>query len=276
MMSVSFSASAQYLRGDVDEDGNVRIEDVTTLIDYLLTGVWPGEEDTPQTKIITVNGVSFTMVEVKGGTFMMGATDEQGADADEYEYPVHQVTLSSYYIAQTEVTRDLWQAVMGDSYSGDMTCPVTLVSWRECQEFITALNVMTGLNFRMPTEAEWEFAARGGNKSKGYKYSGSNRITDVAWYNGNNSGSVHPVATKGPNELGLYDMSGNVREWCADISGDYSDEAQVDPLGPDEGGYWRILRGGAFNEGAKKCRVSYRTDFDSGNINGNIGMRLAL
>ena len=276
MSVVALNSSAQYLRGDADEDGSVGISDVTALIDYLLSGSWPGEGDAPQTKVVTVNGVSFTMVEVKGGTFMMGATQEQGSDADEYEYPVHQVTLSSYYIGQTEVTKELWQAVMGDTYSGDLTRPITLVSWGRCQEFITALNAMTGLNFRMPTEAEWEFAARGGNKSKGYKYSGSNRITDVAWYNGNNSGATHPVATKAPNELGIYDMSGNAREWCADISGDYSSDPQVDPLGPDQGGYWRILRGGGFDEGAKNCRVSYRIGFDSGNYTGSVGLRLAL
>ena len=275
MMSVSFSASAQYLRGDVDEDGNVRIEDVTTLIDYLLTGVWPGEEDTPQTKTITVNGVSFTMVVVEGSTFTMGGTDEQGDDAYEDEYPVHQVTLSSYYIAQTEVTKELWQAVLGGSFSGDMNCPVAGVNWTRCQEFITTLNAMTGLNFRMPTEAEWEFAARGGNKSKGYKYSGSNRITDVAWYSGNNTGSLHPVATKGPNELGLYDMSGNASEWCADVRGDYNEGAQTDPLGP-ETGYYRIFRGGCYEDGAKSCRVSYRDSYPYEGSKRGLGLRLVL
>ena len=146
----------------------------------------------------------------------MGATPEQGSDAWDNEKPSHYVTLSSYYIGETEVTAELWQAVMGinpSNFSGSLR-PVECVSWNECQEFVTRLSSLTGENFRLPTEAEWEFAARGGKKSQGYKYSGSNTIGDVAWYSDNSNSETHNVAQKLPNELGLYDMSGNVWEWC--------------------------------------------------------------
>ena len=163
-----------------------------------------------------VNGVSFEMVRVEGGTFHMGATSEQKDEAWDREKPVHSVTLSSYYIGKTEVTQALWQAVMGSNPSNfkGSNLPVECVCWNDCQEFIQKLNSLTGRNFRLPTEAEWEFACRGGNNSRGYKYSGSNNLGSVAWYDDNSGGQTHPVATKAPNELGIYDMSGNVWEWC--------------------------------------------------------------
>ena len=185
LMLASFTAGVEYQRGDVNQDGNVSIGDVTCLIDYLLSGAWPEESVTPQTETFTVNGVSFTMVTVEGGTFTMGATAEQGDDAYSDESPTHQVTLSSYGIGQTEVTQALWQVVMGSNPSlcqGDQNRPVEQVTWEDCQTFISKLNELTGKQFRLPTEAEWEFAARGGNKSQGYKYAGSNTIDDVAWY----------------------------------------------------------------------------------------------
>lgn len=166
---------------------------------------------------LTVNGIKYNMVWVDGGTFRMGATSEQGSDADSDadsdEKPVHSVTLSSYYIGKTEVTQALWKAVMGSNpsyFEGD-DLPVEQVSWDDCQEFIRKLNSLTGQNFRLPTEAEWEFACRGGNNSRGYKYSGSNYIDNVAWNWDNSGKKTHPVATKSPNELGIYDMSGNVQ-----------------------------------------------------------------
>ena len=226
---------------------------------------------------ITVNGVSFNMVRVDGGTFMMGATSEQGADADNDEKPAHQVTLSTYSIGETEVTQALWQAVMGSNpsrFKGD-NLPVEKVSWDDCQTFIQKLNQLTGRRFRLPTEAEWEYAARGGSKSRGYKYSGSNNINDVAWYDDNSSSKTHPVKTKQANELGLYDMSGNVWEWCQDWYGSYSGGSQTNPTGPSSGSD-RVSRGGGWGSLAGYCRVSNRYYNSPGDALNYLGLRLAL
>ncbi|MDY4891115.1 MAG: SUMF1/EgtB/PvdO family nonheme iron enzyme, partial [Prevotella sp.] len=228
-------------------------------------------------KTFTVKGVTFTMVAVEGGTFMMGATSEQVSDADSDEKPVHQVTLSSYYIGQTEVTQALWEAVMGKNPSwvkGDNK-PVEQVSWNDCQDFVRKLSNLTCKRFRLPTEAEWEYACRGGKKSRGYKYSGSNTIRDVAWYIGNSSDGTHPVATKSPNELGIYDMSGNVWEWCQDWKGSYSSAAQTNPTGASSGS-GRVNRGGSWFSSAKYCRSSYRSNHTPGGRDYYLGLRLAL
>ena len=222
-------------------------------------------------KVFTVNGVSFKMIAVKGGTFQMGSDD-----GFEWEKPVHQVTLSDYYIGETEVTQELWSAVMGSNpsyFTGNMQRPVEWVSWNDCQTFISKLNQLTGETFRLPTEAQWEYAARGGNKSKGYTYSGSNVIDDVAWCGYNSGEMTHPVKTKAPNELGIYDMSGNVWEWCSDRYGSYSSAAQTDPTGSSTGSD-RVRRGGGRSGLATCCRVAYRgrTPADS---NGYLGLRLA-
>ena len=227
--------------------------------------------------IFTVNGVSFEMAHVEGGTFRMGATSEQKDDADSDEKPVHSVTLSSYYIGKTEVTQALWQAVMGSNPSdikGD-NLPVECVSWNDCQEFIQKLNSLTGRNFRFPTEAEWEFACRGGNNSRGYKYSGSNNLGSVAWYDGNSGFQTHPVATKTPNELGIYDMSGNVWECCSDWYADYTSYSQTDPTGPRRGSR-RVRRGGSRNDVAWYCRSSIRNSNDPADRIPILGLRLAL
>ena len=232
----------------------------------------------PVNPTIIVNGVSFTMIAVEGGTFQMGATSEQGSDAGSDEYPVHSVTLSDYYIGETEVTQELWEAVMGSNpsyFSGNPQRPVEKVSWNDCQEFITRLNELTGKNFRLPTEAEWEYAARGGNESQGYKYSGSNTIGNVAWYRDNSSSATHNVKTKSPNELGIYDMSGNVWEWCEDRYGSYSSGSQTNPTGPSSG-FSRVLRGGSCYSYAKGCRVSLRGSRDSDTRFNGSGFRLAF
>lgn len=217
------------------------------------------------------------MVMVEGGTFTMGATSEQGSDAFSGEEP-HQVTLSDYIIGKTEVTQEQWEAVMGSNpscFKGN-NLPVEQVSWNDCQEFIKRLNSLTGLIFRLPTEAEWEYAARGGAKSSGYKYSGSNDIAAVAWYtNTTNDAGTKPVATKAPNELGLYDMTGNVWEWCSDWYGDYCSSHQTNPTGSSKGSY-RVFRGGGWGSDARLCRVSNRSNFNPSNSSNILGLRLAL
>jgi len=228
-------------------------------------------------RTFTVNGVSFEMVAVKGGTFTMGCTSEQGSDCYNDEKPAHSVTLSDYCIGKFEVTQELWQAVMGknpSNWKGDKL-PVESVSWNDVQEFITKLNQKTGANFRLPTEAEWEYVARGGNKSNGYKYSGSNSIDNVAWYTSNSGSKTHQVGTKAPNELGIYDMSGNVWEWCQDGYGSYSSGNQTNPTGPSSGSY-RVNRGGCWSYNARGCRVSSRRNNPPDSRFPNLGFRLVL
>jgi formylglycine-generating enzyme required for sulfatase activity len=290
----SESAISSTTNADTNSDGVIGIADVTSIIDYILTGgIWPWDEPQPVTETFTVNGVTFTMVAVEGGTFTMGATAEQGSDAWQEEKPAHQVTLSSYCIGQTEVTQALWQAVMGSNpsyfnggnYGTNLQRPVEQVSWNDCQTFITKLNQMTGKTFRLPTEAEWEFAARGGKLSQGYKYAGSNTIGDVAWHmdnipsqtEGNAGYGTQTVATKAPNELGLYDMSGNVFEWCQDWYSDvyYSSSPSTNPTGPTSGSF-RVLRGGGWGNDARHCRVLNRDSNSLSRRNSSIGLRLAL
>ena len=241
---------------------------------------------TPKTdQTFTVNGISFKMVYVQGGTFTMGCTSEQGGECDVDEKPSHQVTLSDYWIGETEVTQALWEAVMGSnpsSFKGDNR-PVEKVSWDDCQEFIRKLNALTGKTFALPTEAQWEYAARGGNKSRHCKYAGSNTIGDVAWYRENcyDKGSsspdygTHPVKGKQANELGLYDMSGNVWEWCSDWEGEYSSSSQTNPTGPSSGSR-RVYRGGGWCGYAWGCRVSDRNYDAPDNRSNYLGFRLSL
>ena len=205
------------------------------------------------------------MVFVRGGTFTMGCTPEQGNDCSNIEKPAHQVTLNDFYIGKYEVTQAEWQAVMGNNpsdYNGNNLPnePVDSVSWDDAQEFIKRLNVITGDNYRLPTEAEWEYAARGGNQSKGYKYSGSNDIGEVAWYGENSGKKVHPVGTKGANELGIHDMTGNVMEWVLDWIGDYSSTAQTNPQGPSSN-IDKVMRGGHWNGDARFSRISSRSSY---------------
>ena len=217
------------------------------------------------------------MVFVKGGTFTMGATAEQGSDASSNEKPTHSVKLSDFYIGKYEVTQAQWKAVMGtnpSNWKGD-NLPVENVSWNDVQEFITKLNAQTGKKYRLPTEAEWEYAARGGNQSKGYKYSGSNSISNIAWYDANSNKMTHIVGQKSPNELGIYDMSGNVWEWCQDWLGNYNSSFQTNPIGPSSGSY-RVLRGGSWSYIARTCRVSIRGYSKPADRYNRHGFRLAL
>lgn len=245
----------------------------------------------------TVNDVSFKMVFVQGGTFQMGS--ESG---DDDEKPVHSVTVSDFYMGEFEVTQDLWQAVMGsDIYkqrdiavvcnklsNSHPMCgvgalyPMYYVSDSEAEEFCSILNRLlqdklpAGYRVALPTEAEWEYAAKGGEKSKSSAYAGSRNISDVAFYDGNYNGSTHQVGLKLPNELGLYDMSGNVCEWCADWADSYGDTPQTNPMISFLTNRGRIVRGGGFGNNASECRVTKRSAFRSGTRIFCIGFRLAL
>ena len=227
--------------------------------------------------IFNVKGVTFNMIYVEGGTFMMGAM-ESDKQAHANEKPAHKVTLTyDYYIGQTEVTQALWQAVMGNNPStmiGD-NLPVNNVLWEDADAFAKRLSLLTGCSFHLPTEAEWEFAARGGNKSQGYLYAGSNNIQEVAWYGSNSGNTTQPVGTKQPNELGIYDMSGNVIEWCSDWLGPYSAEAQVNPIGPATGAY-HVYCGGCWYLPANVCRCTHRRQTTAGYGEAAVGLRVAL
>lgn len=226
----------------------------------------------------TVNGVSFNMIFVEGGSFMMGATQEQETEARDDEKPVHHVTLSSYYIGQFQVTQALWKAVMKNnpSYFKGNTLPVENMPYDQCNTFIQKLNELTGEHFRLPTEAEWEFAARGGRYSQGFKYSGSNILSDVAWFTENSDDKTHPVGKKQSNELGIYDMSGNVREWCKDWYGSYDNIPKTNPKGPSKGNC-HVYRGGNYLLSNDYCRVTSRCDFAPYESGSDFqGFRLAL
>ena len=228
---------------------------------------------------IPVNSnVYVELVKVEAGSFNMGATLEM-QEPYRNEKPVHRVTLTNnYYIGKYEVTQALWQAVMGSNPSqikGD-NLPVETVDWNDCQGFISKLNAMTGKRFRLPTEAEWEYAARGGKKSRGYQYSGSNTLGDVAWYDGNSGFKTHAVGTKQPNELGIYDMAGNVLEWCQDRYGSYSSSPQTNPTRA-VGGAGRVNRGGSLADPARDCRTSFRSTLVTSDIRSSVlGLRLVL
>ena len=251
---------------------------VGSLVTGLTGEVLEGAQPESKNRLIQVGNVQFEMVYVEGGTFRMGATEEQGKDAYDSEKPVHRVTLASYLIGKHEVTQALWKEVMGSNPSYNKQgrdYPVEYVSWDDCQEFVKKLNARTGMKFRMPTEAEWEYAARGGNRSKGYKYAGSDNLDEVGWYKDNSGYHTHPVGLKKPNELCLYDMSGNVWEWCQDWYGDYTNEAQTNPAGPQSGGF-RVLRGGSDWYDARDCRVSGRFNGGPGLRYDSRGLRLVL
>ncbi len=224
-----------------------------------------------------VKGVTFKMIYVEGGTFMMGS-DAPDAEAD--EQPVHEVTLSDYYIGQTEVTQHLWKAVMGDENNPSATkgnnLPVTNITWDEAQQFVERLSELTGMRFRLPTEAEWEYAARGGQRSKGYTYAGSNNIDEVGWYNGNSSNKTHAVGQKQPNELGIYDMTGNVWEYCYDWHMPYSAQAQTNPTGAATGDK-HVLRGGCYHYDSKNCTNTTRHSYYTPDKGGaSTGLRIVL
>lgn len=221
---------------------------------------------------VTVGDVSFKMIYVEGGTFRMGKSTNGN-----HVTPVHDVTLDSFFIAETQVTQALWQALMENNpsfYKGEQR-PVESVSWVDCQEFIKKLNELTGLKFRLPTEAEWEFSAKGGNKSKGYRYSGGMLPWRVAWYKDNSGDKTHPVKELAPNELGIYDMGGNVMEWCSDVYGAYPSTPQVNPKGAEVGDA-RVLRGFGFDHFELFLNVVLRSHCTFTYVSNDVGLRLAL
>lgn len=294
----TYSAPLQKVSGDVGKGVTAGhktiIWDVLSEVENLVCSNLIFKVITGDNETFVVNGVTFEMVYVEGGTFMMGGTKEQGSDAESDEKPIHSVKLSSFYIGKYEVTQGLWNAVMetnvfqqrdkanpswgffglGDDY------PMYYVSWDECKTFILRLNQLLssqldGRQFALPTEAQWEYAARGGNKSMGYKYAGSNIIDEVAWYKTNSNNKTHKVGTKIPNELGLYDMSGNIWEWCMDWYGSYSSGSLTNPahafFGSD-----RVFRGGGWSGIAKYSRVSDRTKLSPSSRGNDLGLRLVL
>jgi formylglycine-generating enzyme required for sulfatase activity len=221
----------------------------------------PKLTDLSPEKQAIIKRMAENMLLVDGGTFTMGCTAEQGNDCLNDEKPAHQVSVSRYYIGKYEVTQEEWNAVLDEnpSHFQGAQRPVENVSWNDVQRFIERLNMLTGMQYRLPTEAEWEYAARGGKMSKGNVYSGSQTIDSVAWYSLNAVKQTHKVGGRQPNELGLYDMSGNVWEWCADWYGDtyYAGSESSNPPGPGKGAT-HVLRGGSWNDNPVNCRVSNR------------------
>lgn len=230
-----------------------------------------------QLDTIMVNGVSFCMVEVDGGSFMMGCASKRSKNCSRDEKPLHSVMLNDYYIGETEVTQELWETVMGynPSHFVGKDRPVEQVSWEDAQDFIAKLNKLTGKIFRLPTEAEWEFAAKGGTKTQGYKYSGSNKIKKVACFVKTSNRESASVKSRKPNELGIYDMSGNVKEWCSDWKAPYSSSEEKNPTGA-EVGTLRILRGGGWINDDKDCRVINRDGGKPEFSYRSCGFRLAM
>ena len=237
----------------------------------------PKETSTNTSLNPIINGIVNNMVLVEGGTFDMGATEEQGRDAYNTEKPMHRVTLNDFYLNKYEVTQEEWETVMSNNPSenkGEKN-PVEMVSWEDCQIFINKLDSITGKCYRLPTEAEWEYAARGGKRSQHYKYAGGNNLDEVSWYNNNSNSSTHPVGQKTPNELGLYDMSGNVWEWCQDWYGKYSNESQTNPCSTISSAS-RVNRGGGFLSIPRDCRSANRDRNTLTFKSNRLGLRLAI
>ena len=263
-------------RPNIDFKDVAFLADGEELKDIQCVGLGPEEME------FEVGSCRFKMIRIEHGTFMMGATKEM-RNPDNNEIPVHEVTLTKdYYIGETPVIQKLWEAVMGNNPSRFRSSdrPVENVSWEDCQTFITHLNRMLSeklgkKRFALPTEAQWEFAARGGNASKHTQYSGSDNIKEVAWYNGNSGGKTHSVKTKKANELGIYDMTGNVLEWCQDWYGRYSKETQTNPTGSGSGANY-VCRGGSWRYYASNCRLSYRLFCSPGYREHILGFRLVL
>ena len=263
--------------GYYDFESSVDIsDDKVSIIDEVLAKSCDIERGNNKVTI-TTKGVSFSLIKVESGSFQMGGINEQGKGKTD-EFPVHRVTLSDYYIGETEVTNELWSLIMGTNPSinfSQPTQPVNNVTWYDCQKFVNRLSALTGLHFALPTEAQWEFAARGGNKSRGYTYSGSNKIKEVGWFKGNSGGTLKTVKQLKPNELGIYDMSGNAYEWCSDWYGLYKNTDVFDPKGP-ESGIYKVNRGASAGEKDALTRTACRFNDSPNSKFQAMGLRLVL
>ena len=272
-----------YEQGDYiyENDDFTRVDNVNGIIIH-----WADDAEISEEQQAVIMNLVANLVRVEGGTFLMGAqssnpqTDNYDPEAADNESPVHQVTLSDYYIGKYEITQREWSAVMGndlewsDLYGkGDLT-PAYNVSWEAANAFVERLSDLTRLSFRLPSEAQWEYAARGGSHTQHYRFSGSDDVENVAWHNGNAGGILHAVGEKQPNELGLYDMSGNVWEWCSDSYAPYSEDDSQDPWVLSGSPY--VLRGGSWTYLPSYCRVTCRDSYNSTAVSTSVGFRVCL
>ena len=264
-----------------EHDDFTKVDDINGILIH-----WADTMDVSDEQKIVVRNLVANLVSVSGGTFRMGAqnsdpqSDNYDAEARDNENPVHEVTLSNYYIGKFEITQRDWRTIMGDEldwpeqYGRGDDFPAYNVSRTEALRFMEKLSAMTRLPFRLPTEAQWEFAAQGGNRSLHLRYSGSNNVDEVAWHKENANGSLHPVGGKQPNELGLHDMSGNLWEWCSDTYGQYPSTPQTDPLA-DSGSLF-VLRGGSWTYFPTYCRVTCRDSYSGDDASVSVGFRVAM
>ena len=264
-----------------EHDDFTKVDDINGILIH-----WADTMDISDEQKIVVRNLVANMVSVSGGTFRMGAqnsdpqSDNYDTEARDNENPVHEVTLSNYYIGKFEITQREWRTIMGDEldwpeqYGRGDDFPAYNVSRTDALRFVERLSAMTRLPFRLPTEAQWEYAARGGNNSQHYRYSGSNDVDEVAWHKENANGSLHPVGGKLSNELGLHDMSGSLWEWCLDTYGPYPSTPQTDPLA-DSGSPF-VLRGGAWTYFPTYCRVTCRDSFSGNDASVSVGFRVAM
>lgn len=236
-------------------------------------------ENSDGTITLSAKGVDYKLIQVEAGTFKIGATSEMKDITPFEEEPMHEVTLTkNYYLGETEVTQELWDAVMGTTTGDEKSkkLPMVDISWEDCQQFIKKLNEMSGKQFRLPTEAEWEYAARGGKKTKSLQHSGSIYVERVAWYRSNSDGNRHTVGTMDINELGFHDLCGNVWEWCQDGHVKYPAEPQTDPCAPADSTQTYVIRGGGWNSGPTDCRYTSRSGYGAKSTNADLGFRLAM
>lgn len=228
----------------------------------------------------TASEIALHMVKVEGGNYTMGCPDPTGTSCYYWEKPAHNVSITTFYMAKYPVTQKEWRILVGNRpwFSKNCDeCPVENVSWYDAQIFINTLNQLSGKNYRLPTEAEWEYAAAGGNRNEGYKYAGNDHIDAVAWYSGNSDKQIHVVGQKQPNQLGLFDMSGNVWQWCSDwFSDTYYNYSETDnPEGPKRDAY-RVCRGGSWWSEARDCRISNRDRYPADARDDDVGFRIAI